>query len=110
MPSFSPRFGEPSAGCRKRIGSSGASDYAVWRSTHPTTATATALTNWVDASAGTSYDNLTADPGVLYYYWVVAAADATGASMTAFSARDSGWAGADVAFPSNRRGSIWIVH
>jgi len=57
-----------------------------------------------------AYDDLTASPGVIYYYWVVAAADATGVSMTGFSACDSGWAGAGPAFPSNRRGFLWIVH
>lgn len=92
------------------VGSPGASDYAVYRSTHPTIATATALTGWIDGSAGTSYDDLTAEPGVIYYYWVAAAADATGASMSGFSARVSGWAGSGVPFLSNRRGSLFIVY
>lgn len=88
----------------------GAADFMVYRSTRPTTATATAITGWV---AGTWYDDMAGEPGVephiLYYYWVRAAANASGGSAGGFSARDSGWAGAGWALPSNYRGSLWIV-
>lgn len=85
----------------------GAPDYRVYRSTHPTTATATALAGW---ATGTSHDDLTAERHVIYYYWVRAASDAAGGSASGFGAGDSGWAGAGVPFPSNYRGAIWMMH
>ena len=64
--------------------SAGATSYEVWRHTSDDSASATRLAASLTA---TSYDDTTATPGTLYYYWVKAAS-AQGTS--AFSASDSG--------------------
>lgn len=57
-----------------------------------------------------NYDDLTADPGVVFYYWAVAASNATGASASPFSSpAASGWAGSGPAFPSNFGGDLLLV-
>lgn len=87
--------------------------YRLYRSAHPTTATATAVTGW---SVGTTYDDLVGaavgqiDAHILYYYWVRMAEGAGGESASGFGAPDAGWAGSGWVLPGNYKGAILIVY
>ena len=48
--------------------SSGATGYSIWRNTENFTSTATQI----GTASGSPYDDMTADPGIVYYYWVKA--------------------------------------
>jgi fibronectin type 3 domain-containing protein len=61
---------------------SGATNYQVYRATSPT-GTKLEISPW---QMETSYDDTTARPGESYYYWVRAAADASGGQASDFSA------------------------
>ena len=65
-----------------------ATHYQVYRNTVNNSGTASALNDW---TAGTTYDDLTAEAGDTYYYWVKAAASDTGDRESAFSGSNSGY-------------------
>lgn len=75
--------------------------FQVYRSTSNNSSTASTLSSW---QTSTSYDDLTATPGITYYYWVKAATDASGSNSSAFSNGDSGWR-SSVTTPTNVQAS-----
>lgn len=65
----------------------GATHYRVYRAASPG-GTKTALGTWTTA---TGYDDLTVNPGEVYYYCLQAAKSSTGAQAGLFSPEDPGW-------------------
>ncbi|MDD5708384.1 MAG: M12 family metallo-peptidase, partial [Kiritimatiellae bacterium] len=65
--------------------SSGASSYSVWRGTSSSSGAATSIASGLTA---TSYNDTSATPGVLYYYWIKAT---NGAGTSGFSASNTGY-------------------
>ena len=61
--------------------------FRVYRNTINVNSSATPLGNW---QISTTYDDLSATAGTTYYYFVRAASNSSGASMSAFSTGDSG--------------------
>ncbi len=74
----------------------GASSYEIWRNTEINTATATQIAT----SAAASYNDTTAVPELMYYYWVKAS---NGISTSGFSNYDAGWRA--LAVPTNVQAS-----
>ncbi len=68
----------------------GALSYRVYRNTRPDAATATALDNWQTAR---KYTDLSAVPGVRYYYYIKPAHDSNGRREGVFSAPVSAYRG-----------------
>ena len=66
----------------------GASYYGIYRSTSSDTRSAVILGSW---QTTTSYDDTSARPGVMYYYWVKAATSSSGANASAYSASEAGY-------------------
>ncbi|HOW17450.1 MAG TPA: M12 family metallo-peptidase, partial [Phycisphaerae bacterium] len=66
----------------------GGTHYRVYRNTTNNSATATAMTSWITSLL---WDDTTAAPGSLYYYWVQAAMSSAGAQPSDFSAYNTGW-------------------
>ena len=67
---------------------SGATHYKVYRNTTNDSGTATDISGWITDPYW--FDN-TATPGTLYYYWVKAAANASGYASSPFSSYNTGW-------------------
>jgi len=67
----------------------GETGYTVWRYTADTSGSATLINGAPLAASATSYDDTSAVAGTTYYYWV-RATNSTSASMSDFSASDSG--------------------
>lgn len=65
--------------------------YELWRGSSSDVATATKLT---DVNATTTFADLTAQPGTIYWYFVRAFDGASPANSSAYSQGDSGYAGA----------------
>ena len=65
-----------------------ATHYKIYRNTLNNSATATPLDDW---TAGTLFDDLTAQPGCTYYYWVKAASGSNGDRESDFSVADGGY-------------------
>ena len=66
----------------------GGTHYRVYRNTTNNSVTATAMTSWITSLL---WDDATASPGSLYYYWVQAAMSSAGAQPSDFSAYNTGW-------------------
>jgi fibronectin type 3 domain-containing protein len=66
---------------------SGATHYQVYRAS-PETGTKTAITPWQDV---VGYDDTSAAPGSIYYYWVKAANNGEGRGSSEYSPSDSGY-------------------
>ncbi len=66
----------------------GATHYQFYRATVNNPASASAISAW---QASASYDDTSATPGVVYYYWAKAATSSGGARASGFSGADSGW-------------------
>ncbi len=66
----------------------GAAYYRVYRNTVNNSATASALSNWIESRA---YFDTTATLDQVYYYWVRAAGDDLGLRMGPFSSPDTGY-------------------
>ena len=62
--------------------------FRVYRNTSNNSGTATALGSW---QTSTTYNDVSGNTNVTYYYWVKAASDANGSNSTEFSAYDTGW-------------------
>jgi hypothetical protein len=77
-------------------GVTGASGYEIWRNTQIDTATA----SQIGTSATNSYNDTTAVPELMYYYWVKATNSYT---TSGFSAGDAGWR--HLAMPTNIQAS-----
>ena len=71
----------------------GADAYQVWRNTTNNVSTAA----YLGALTGTLFDDTTVSPGVTYYFWVRAH---NGAGWSAYSAPDTGFAGASSPTPT----------
>ncbi|MGE5356170.1 MAG: T9SS type A sorting domain-containing protein, partial [Deltaproteobacteria bacterium] len=71
--------------------------FRVYRNTTNNSSTATALGSWQTA---TSYNDYNVVLNQLYYYWVKAASNASGANSSAFSAYDTGWRGNGIVPPT----------
>jgi len=67
---------------------SGASYYRVYRSTSDDGVDAEPLSPW---QVATAYVDTTADPGVMYHYWVRAGGDSVGSRISGLSERSSGY-------------------
>jgi len=68
-------------------GSSG-NYFKVYRNTSNVSSSSTAITGW---QTSTTYDDSNASPAVTYWYFVRAASNSSGATMSSFSTGDSGW-------------------
>lgn len=66
----------------------GATQYRLYRNTVDDPDTASAQGTWTTA---TSYNDIYADPGKNYYYWIKGAGDQFGFCASPFSPSDSGW-------------------
>ncbi|MBP7850967.1 MAG: C10 family peptidase, partial [Lentimicrobiaceae bacterium] len=66
----------------------GANYYKVYRNTTNSTSGAVALTGW---QMSTFYQNLSALPGITYYYFVQASTSTSGAYLSPFSSGDAGY-------------------
>lgn len=66
----------------------GATHYRVYRSRSSSSGSSTPVSSW---QTTTSYNDTTAGPGDLYYYWVRAATSVSGGYPSAYSATDTGW-------------------
>ena len=62
--------------------------FRVYRNTTNSSSTSTALGNW---QTSTILDDLTATPGITYHYFVRAASNSSGASISAYSTSNSGF-------------------
>lgn len=71
--------------------------YQVYRNTSDNTSTANSLSNW---QAGTSFQDLTATPGLTYFYWVRAASNSSGSGISNYTAAENGWRAIPVSVPT----------
>lgn len=61
---------------------SGASHYIVYRNSINNSASASSISTWITS---TSFEDMNANPGVTYYYWVKAATNSSGVNASDFS-------------------------
>jgi len=62
--------------------------YQVYRNTSDNSSTATSISNWMQA--GINFDDTSAAPGTIYYYWAKAANNSAGTYASIFSVSDKG--------------------
>lgn len=81
--------------------------YQVFRNTIDNNSTATPISGWI--SAGINFDDLSAQQGVVYYYWVKASENSAGNYASIFSVSDSGNKMPYACYPASSLSSINIT-
>ncbi|MGQ9651456.1 MAG: reprolysin-like metallopeptidase [Phycisphaerae bacterium] len=66
--------------------------FRVYRNTKSNPASATPVSSW---KTGSSFNDITATPGQVYYYWISASIDSSGTRASEFGRSNSGWRAKD---------------